>query len=395
MNSTAAPPGAHPRPAPMVHESHALTGFRESARVPGRAIARLSGWFGFVSGAFSRTHRNLEVWRYRRSVPYFGDPSRCTMCGADRDALHHLTALGTSRDLTSLGEFRVVLCTNCAVARTAPVPGPDALVIDPDVAMPRSGLIQGALLRRFIRQRVRRVRPLVSAPGRPHVIDVGGGACGFANALADTGCDVTVFEPNGDNAAHAGPGVRFIPGAFDESAVAVAGLGDACADAVTMWHSLEHVRDPVATLALARRLLRPGGSIHVCVPNLDSLQADLFAGWWCYLDIPHHVSHFSPEGLARALHRAGFGSLRPVWWNEEYEVFGFYQSLLNSLTRSHNYYYNRAKRGRAGDAGPVPVWTRFATALGPLLLPIALGCSWWGAALAKPACAEISGVAEA
>ena len=393
MSATTEPPGGG-LSAAATAEEHALAGFRDSAQLPGRTIARWTGWFGFVTGAFSRSHRNLEVWRYRRSVPVTDAPIQCAVCGADRGALRRLTPLGTSRDLESLGDFRVVLCTNCAVARTTPVPGPDALVIEPDVATPMSGLIRRTLLRRFIGQRVRRVRSLVSATGRPRVIDVGGGACGFANALAATGCDVTVFEPNGDNAVHAGRDVRFIPTAFDESGVAVAGLTDGCADAVTMWHSLEHVHDPAATLALARRLLRPGGSIHVCVPNLDSLQADLFAEWWCYLDVPHHLSHFSPEGLARALHRAGFGGLRPVWWNEEYEVFGFYQSLLNSLTRSHNYYYNRVKKGRGSDAGPVPAWTRVATALGPLLLPIAMCCSWWGAALAKPACAEISGVAE-
>ena len=33
-----------------------------------RLVERL-GWFGFVTGDFSRSHRNAEVWQYRRSKP--------------------------------------------------------------------------------------------------------------------------------------------------------------------------------------------------------------------------------------------------------------------------------------------------------------------------------------
>lgn len=366
----------------------AAAAIRDSARIVGHGLARISGWFGFVTGAFSRPHRNFEVWRFRRSVPDADLSLHCALCGARGDALRRLTPLGTSPDLVALGIYRVVLCTACGVARTVPLPTPGALVIAADVAAPRLGVLQRAVLARFIRQRVARVRPLLPGDRRPVVIDVGGGACAFANVLAETECDVTVFEPNGANAGAAGPGVRFVAAPFDEESVTSAGVAGASCDAITMWHSLEHVLDPNATLALARRLLRPGGVVYVCVPNLDSLQADLAAESWCYVDVPHHVSHFSPEGLAASLERAGFSAITPHWWNEEYEVFGFYQSLLNALSGSHNYFYNRAKKGRNADAGPHPVWTRVLTALGPLLLPFALIYSWWGAAAGKPACVE-------
>ena len=114
---------------------------------------------------------------------------------------------------------------------------------------------------------------------------------------------------------------------------------------------------------------------------------------WCYADIPHHVTHFSLEGLAVAMRQAGFGTLTPHWWNAEYEVFGWYQTLLNLLTGSHNYFYNRAKKGRQADAGSHPGWTRAVTTLGPLLMPIAVLASWWGVAASKPACAELHGTA--
>jgi SAM-dependent methyltransferase len=207
--------------------------------------------------------------------------------------------------------------------------------------------------------------------------------------MAGTDCDVVAFEPNAANAASAASAVRFVPALFNEAGVATAELSNGSFDAITMWHSLEHVPDPNATVALARRLLKPGGVLYVCVPNLDSLQADLAAEHWCYLDVPHHVSHFSPNGLAQVLARAGFEQPVSYCWSEEYEIFGFYQSLLNALTGSHNYFYNMSKKGRANDLGRVPAWTRFVTAIGPLLIPPAVLYSWWGAAIGKPACVEM------
>lgn len=347
---------------------------------------------GFGSGLSPRTHRNLDAWR-SRSRPADG-ASCCPLCGAGADA-QCVLPLATSDDLRDLGDFRVVLCTECAVARTDPAPHDAAHVISPDVGDAALSAPQRALMRRFIRQRVEHVRPGLPSDRRPRTVDVGGGACAFANALAATGCDVTVFEPNPANRrfADAAAGVRFVPAPFDEGAVAAAGIDDGSLDGITMWHSLEHVPDPAATLALARRLLRRGGVLHVCVPNLDSMQAVAGATRWCYADVPHHVTHFSLDGLAAAMRRAGFDPITPHWWNAEYAVFGWYQTMLNRLTGSHNYFYNRAKKGKLADAGPHPRWTRIATSLGPLLLPLAVAAAWWEAAASRPACAEVHGIA--
>jgi SAM-dependent methyltransferase len=323
-----------------------------------------------------------------------GSGSHCTLCGAGADAQVALD-LRTSGDLRELGEYGAVLCTRCNVARTEPAPHDVARVISPDVQETALGIAQQALMRRFMRQRVARVRPLLPTDRRPRVADIGGGACAFANALGAAGCDVVVFEPNPANwrFADTSAGVAFVPAPFDEGAVATASIADGSLDGITMWHSLEHVPDPAATLALARRLLRPGGVLYVCVPNLDSMQAGIGGTRWCYVDIPHHVTHFTLKGLEATMRRAGFGEFTTHWWNAEYEVFGWYQTLLNLLTGSHNFFYNRAKKGKQADAGPNPRWTRAGTALGPLLMPIVVLASWLGTADSRPACAEVHGSA--
>jgi SAM-dependent methyltransferase len=355
-----------------------------------RRIVERLGWIGFVTAAFSRSHRNAEVWQYRRSKPLEDPAVTCPLCdgGAGQQSQMNLR---TSDDLRALGDYGAVFCANCSVARTAPAPRDAARAIAADVAAPTMRPWQRLLAARFIDERVARVRKLLPRDRRSSVADIGGGACAFANALAAQGCDVTVFEPNPANQAYADTkgGVRFVAAPFDDASVAGASLSDGSFDAVTMWHSLEHVPDPVATLALARRMLRPGGVLYASVPNLDSLQADFGENRWCYLDIPHHVTHFTPEGLIALLGRSGFAEPSVHWWSEEYELFGWYQTLLNRLTGSHNYFYNSAKKGKSADAGPYPGWTVAMTAAGPLLLPFVLVYSLWAFAASKPSCVEV------
>jgi 2-polyprenyl-3-methyl-5-hydroxy-6-metoxy-1,4-benzoquinol methylase len=77
-------------------------------------------------------------------------------------------------------------------------------------------------------------------------------------------------------------------------------------DVVTMWHSLEHVHQPLAILREAHRLLVPGGKLVVATPNIDSLPYRVFGRSWYGLDLPRHLTHFTPSTLAAMVHAAGF-----------------------------------------------------------------------------------------
>lgn len=84
------------------------------------------------------------------------------------------------------------------------------------------------------------------------------------------------------------------------------GLAEASFDAVTLWASLEHVHQPRSTLEAARRLLKPGGVLALSVPNLASWSFATFGGGWYGLDLPRHLTHFTPPTLADLARRAGF-----------------------------------------------------------------------------------------
>jgi 2-polyprenyl-3-methyl-5-hydroxy-6-metoxy-1,4-benzoquinol methylase len=86
------------------------------------------------------------------------------------------------------------------------------------------------------------------------------------------------------------------------------GLAPASFDLVTLWHSLEHVHQPLEILREAHRLLAPGGKVLVAVPNIDSAPFRWFGADWYGLDVPRHLTHFTPVTLKKMLTRAGFQS---------------------------------------------------------------------------------------
>ena len=81
-------------------------------------------------------------------------------------------------------------------------------------------------------------------------------------------------------------------------------------DVVTAFHVLEHVPDPVAVLRRTLSWLAPGGLLIVEVPNAGGLGAAVFGRAWSGLELPRHLSHFTPETLTRAVEQAGG---RVVW----------------------------------------------------------------------------------
>jgi SAM-dependent methyltransferase len=83
-------------------------------------------------------------------------------------------------------------------------------------------------------------------------------------------------------------------------------LNEGSFDVVTMWHSLEHVHAPVPVLCEASRLLARGGKLLVAVPNLDSAAFRWCGAAWIGLDVPRHLTHFTPHTLCLMLDRAGF-----------------------------------------------------------------------------------------
>jgi 2-polyprenyl-3-methyl-5-hydroxy-6-metoxy-1,4-benzoquinol methylase/ribosomal protein S27E len=77
-------------------------------------------------------------------------------------------------------------------------------------------------------------------------------------------------------------------------------------DVVVMSHVLEHTHSPKAYLAECFRILKPGGTLAVAVPNIESHSARVFYSHWSFLMLPIHLYHFSVETLRAYLNKSGF-----------------------------------------------------------------------------------------
>ena len=89
-------------------------------------------------------------------------------------------------------------------------------------------------------------------------------------------------------------------------------------DVVTLWHVLEHVKDPLKYLFEIRRIIKSDGLLVIAVPNVNDLVMQvayrLIRGGKMKLysqkDREVHLYHFSPETVTRYFRRAGFNCLR-------------------------------------------------------------------------------------
>jgi SAM-dependent methyltransferase len=140
------------------------------------------------------------------------------------------------------------------------------------------------------------------------VFEIGFGAGALLRQLADRGCVVGGCDPDQ-------LGVAVDPVVLREGDLHATGIEQLVGtidpvDLVYGVHVIEHVTDPMAALAAAHDLLRPGGTIALLTPAADSDSLRVFSQAWWLLEDPTHVRFFSRRSAATALRRAGFEDVR-------------------------------------------------------------------------------------
>jgi SAM-dependent methyltransferase len=147
------------------------------------------------------------------------------------------------------------------------------------------------------------------------LLDVGCGAGGLGRALRERGCTARLvgIEPDPALAAHAErhyDAVHRLDIECEAPPIAAGTL-----DVLVYGDVLEHLRDPGAVLKRDAALLAPGGTLLVCVPNVEhwSFAARLLAGRWRYEEMGlfdrTHLRWFTRGSMQQAIEAAG---LRPV-----------------------------------------------------------------------------------
>ncbi|MFC1701412.1 class I SAM-dependent methyltransferase [Pseudomonadota bacterium] len=134
--------------------------------------------------------------------------------------------------------------------------------------------------------------------------------------LLDVGCGNGTFLLKARDSGWTVEGVDFDGEAVE--AARVAGLnvnkgslelfeGSECMfDVITLNHVIEHVHHPLGMLMRAYSLLKPGGTLYLETPNIQSRGAKLFGCNWRGLEAPRHLVLFTVNSMQLLLKKAGF-----------------------------------------------------------------------------------------
>jgi 2-polyprenyl-3-methyl-5-hydroxy-6-metoxy-1,4-benzoquinol methylase len=282
-----------------------------------------------------------------------------------------------ARDFITGDRFRIELCENCGIAFTRPAPAAADLPKYYPPAYYGGGSkrfpafveqLQCALYRR----RAAKVEQILGGKGK--VLDIGCGPGFLLHEFRARGWDVHGTEFSEQSAAHACNALG-LPVSIGD--VAALQFGAASFDAVILWHVLEHMPDPHATIAEAARLLRPDGILLCAVPNFGSLEARFAQDNWFHLDVPRHLNHFTATALTTLLAVHNLALTNTSFFALEYDCFSFTQSVLNSLGLRHNLLYNvlRGAQAKVFPGRSTPAWqtvgsVALAASLGLLSVPL-------------------------
>jgi SAM-dependent methyltransferase len=173
--------------------------------------------------------------------------------------------------------------------------------------------------------RVERLRALTNA-GR--LIDVGAGTGGFVAAAHAAGFDVTAVEMDPRCCLYIEREIGVAVVQSDEPTRTLAKLPSA--GVITLWHVLEHLGDPTATLRAAVEKLDFGGVLAVAVPNTCSLQFRLLRTRWAHLDAPRHLVLARPQIIVGEMQRLGMSCLETFTNDpdgQECDLFGWLNAI--------------------------------------------------------------------
>ena len=227
--------------------------------------------------------------------------SGCNLCGET-----------ASTPVFSTKGYDLVECTTCKLAYIANQPDDAALARlysgseGYHAALKDPASPQWTVIRRTAEAHM---NFMSRVPGTGRLIDVGCSTGQFLNLARASGYAVSGIEFSDDSRLFTADhfGLEVEPGSIHNTAQEPGSV-----DFVTMFDVIEHVRDPMADMRAAFRLLRPGGWFVLSTPNIDGLFPRLSRplasrlDYWPHPEPPYHLYQYSVRTLGASLERAGF-----------------------------------------------------------------------------------------
>lgn len=150
----------------------------------------------------------------------------------------------------------------------------------------------------------------------------------------DIGASTGVFVQCARRAGFDAEGIDFTPAAVEQAQAQ--GIPVHCStieayepgylyDNITAFDVLEHVLDPAGFLNSLHRLLKPGGTFAIAVPNQRSVSQRLMGRHWFYYIPEEHLYYYHPNCMRQLLSNAG---LYMAKWAPEMKPLSFNYCLI-------------------------------------------------------------------
>jgi SAM-dependent methyltransferase len=259
--------------------------------------------------------------------------NKCPLCDSEDAVLY----IQTNDFFLSAEPFSIFKCRSCGFVFTQDHPDEGAISLyyasedylsHNDSAKGLSGNLY-RFSRRLMLKRKRGLLKKLTGSDTGNLLDIGSGTGHFISEMKKTGWKVLGIEIN-ENARKysiSSLGVEVIPP--EEISL----LQPESFDCVTMWHVLEHFQYPFGYASEIRRLLKPGGTCVVALPNCSSFDADHYRKFWAAYDVPRHLWHFTPGTFSLFAEKTGF-KIKSV---RSLPLDVFYISILSEKYKGSNF----------------------------------------------------------
>lgn len=271
----------------------------------------------------------------------------CNLCGSDKVTLVYRKKETAARPAVSKGYSiaeselqmpdKIVRCTVCGLTYAVPETPVADLTLDyenmhdTDYLAEEKGRREQAslVLAKILKHKT---------SGR--LLDVGSGPGFFLDEAKKRGFEAEGVDLSGWASAYAAEhfGIKVHTGDL-----AGARFADRSFDVVVMNDFIEHVPDPKAMLAEARRILKNDGILYLSTPDINSALSRVLGGRWWGIN-KYHLYYFSRKTLAGLFQAVGFKPLEYSsyprvfslkYWAKRLESYpAFIQAPVEGLKRS-------------------------------------------------------------
>ena len=100
-------------------------------------------------------------------------------------------------------------------------------------------------------------------------------------------------------------------------------------DAITFWHSFEHVSNPNEILNQIINQSKNNLTVVIALPNYRSFDAQHYGAFWAAYDVPRHRFHYSQIGIKKLMKSHGFECLK----TKPMLLDAFYISIMSEKYR--------------------------------------------------------------